>query len=753
MSAPVTTDSVEQDVVVRLLDQRYYEHEAGLEFQDAGSALRHYAEVGARKLLDPSPYFDTEFYLAQGPELLANGTNPLEHYAHEAPHNRAHRPNPLFGNGFYLERNAEMQMPGGNPLLDYLETGSWLARPASQEHAQILRACGTGVSESLSRGGQSEHVVFFIRSSWHPEALAATRALLLTEGFRPTFVIVPGAHAPSSLVGQPGVADLGEFGEIDDLTRPSALRLLARSLVSRQPHVVFTDVQEAVLPAHECGVPVYAVLPAAEEADRWSEVEWLRDLPRRLIFPSSEWLDRLAEGRDTYPTNVALRRFTPAKEPESAASFARSILDLARRDGLLAGAQPRKPVATNRVIVLCSDWGLSGVNSAMEAVGRELRSRGWDLELLFTRDRAFVEQTAGTLEDLPDLPYRFLDRGGAGVEAMWQQLIAELGAAAPCIVLIAYDFFGNSVVPALSSDVGVVMWVQADDGDYYEQTYRLGRYCNAVVCVSGRIREQVTSIHPGIGERAHVIHNTSISDRDLLPPNPSRRRSDKLRIVYTGRLVQYQKRVLDFVALADELEALGLDFTIDLIGSPPPAHDDAALLLPQRAGRHLGAGRIRLLGRLPRAQVLEALRDGDLFVLLSDFEGLPLSLVEAMAEGCVPVVAEMKSGISELLIPDESGLVVPGRDYAHWARTIRDLWRDEERLAAMGERAQETVRTSFTVERVAEQFDSLLREVADEIESGYERPPALTWGGRRAPFGDVLPPPPMYRAVPVTGLG
>ena len=49
---------------------------------------------------------------------------------------------------------------------------------------------------------------------------------------------------------------------------------------------------------------------------------------------------------------------------------------------------------------------------------------------------------------------------------------------------MAYDFVANSVVPALTDDVGAVIWAQADDGDYYEQAYRLGRYCNAVVCVS-----------------------------------------------------------------------------------------------------------------------------------------------------------------------------------------------------------------------------------------------------------------------------
>ncbi len=469
------------------------------------------------------------------------------------------------------------------------------------------------------------------------------------------------------------------------------------------------------------------------------------------MFGSRELFQRVAGATGPYPVNIVVRPL----DREALTALVSSTLELAARDGpardVSAPSRPRSGEQTRKLVVPCTDWSVSGVNSALEAIGQELIGCGWDLEIVFTRNRAYVEASVGAGQGLPELPHRWLAPRGAGIDAMWETLIAEIQKEAPCIVLTAYDFYGNSVAPALTNDIGVVMWAQADDGDYYEQTYRLGRYCNAIVCVSNRIREQVTAIHPGIAERSHVIHNTSVSATDVRPRE--RGRLDKLRIVYAGRLIQYQKRVLDFVTLADELEALGVDFTIDLVGDAPPAHDAASLLLPQRASRHLERGQMRMLGRVSRAEVLDELRTSDLFVLLSDFEGLPLSLIEAMAAGCVPVVAEMESGIPEMLVPDQSGVIVHGRNDAHWARTIRDLWHDDVRLAAMADRGQQTVRASFTVERIVEQFDALLRGVAEEIANGYERPPALTWGPGRAPFGDVLPPPTMYGAVPLAGLG
>jgi glycosyltransferase involved in cell wall biosynthesis len=148
---------------------------------------------------------------------------------------------------------------------------------------------------------------------------------------------------------------------------------------------------------------------------------------------------------------------------------------------------------------------------------------------------------------------------------------------------------------------------------------------------------------------------------------------------------------------------------------------------------------------LAREAVLDELTCNDFFVLLSDFEGLPLSLGEAMARGCVPVVAESPSGIPELIVTGENGLIVAGRDYDEWARLLVDLWRDRSRYSAMSRSGRKTVRHRFTVEQAGEQLSELFERVAAEIESGgYRRPPALHWGPRMSKAGDVLPPPSMH---------
>jgi glycosyltransferase involved in cell wall biosynthesis len=469
-----------------------------------------------------------------------------------------------------------------------------------------------------------------------------------------------------------------------------------------------------------------------------------------LIVPYLD-VEAVCEKICTLFDNVACKEQITVHEINSGFSienYVGSLLELAKRDlhlpEVIWHPEDKRAAKTPRkVIIPCSDWRLSGVNSTLEVIGKELIRLGWDVQIVFTRDQEEIIESAGSDTHLPQIPYRYLQPERPGIEGMWEALISYLESNAPCIMFMAYDFEANSIAPALTDKVGVVAWVQADDGDYYEQTYRLGRYCNAVVCVSECIKQGVAELNPLIGDRSQVIHNSSVWEHQTAGKKPAP--SEKLRLIYTGRLVQYQKRILDFIELAQSLDRMGIPYQVTLIGEFS-AHENTRALFEIKASAHLEDGRIILPGRMAREQILEELSNHDLFVLLSDFEGLPLSLLEAMAHGCVPIVAEMESGIPEVIANGQNGFIVSGRDYDEWAALFVDLWRNPKRFSQISQKARKTVREQFTVEQVRKQFDKLFRRIAEEICSeAYKRPPSLNWGAHRSPTGDVLPPPSMYR--------
>jgi glycosyltransferase involved in cell wall biosynthesis len=152
---------------------------------------------------------------------------------------------------------------------------------------------------------------------------------------------------------------------------------------------------------------------------------------------------------------------------------------------------------------------------------------------------------------------------------------------------------------------------------------------------------------------------------------------------------------------------------LDLLLDAWPETGDALLLVagdgPDRAAlearaRPLGE-RVRFLGT--RRDVGRLLRAADLLVLPSDREGLPMTVLEAMAAG-VPVVASDVGGLSAL--GDAVELVAPG-SAAAVAAGVRRVLGDAERRAALLARSGTLVQTRFSSAGMMAAYEFLYREL------------------------------------------
>jgi len=110
--------------------------------------------------------------------------------------------------------------------------------------------------------------------------------------------------------------------------------------------------------------------------------------------------------------------------------------------------------------------------------------------------------------------------------------------------------------------------------------------------------------------------------------------------------------------------------------------------------------RVVFLGHLPHLELLDLYSQGKiaLVVLPSLHEGIPVSLIEAMAYG-VPVISTIVGGTPELL-EEGAGLLVPPEDPLALADAIERLVRDPELRKQLGETGRRRVEDSFAVEKV-----------------------------------------------------
>jgi glycosyltransferase involved in cell wall biosynthesis len=172
--------------------------------------------------------------------------------------------------------------------------------------------------------------------------------------------------------------------------------------------------------------------------------------------------------------------------------------------------------------------------------------------------------------------------------------------------------------------------------------------------------------------------------------------------------------------LLDALAALrgrGLDFVVALAGEGALRAE-----LEQRARALDLESRVRFLGQVETIGPLLAAADA--CVLPSLWEGLPLSLLEAMARAR-PVVATRVGGVPEVMEDRVHGLVVSPGDPTALAAALEELHQKPDLGRRMGLAAAERVRAEYTWGRVVEAFETVYDEVlglASFTPAGVARP-------------------------------
>jgi glycosyltransferase involved in cell wall biosynthesis len=336
---------------------------------------------------------------------------------------------------------------------------------------------------------------------------------------------------------------------------------------------------------------------------------------------------------------------------------------------------------------------LGGATTFLFNLGTALQERGWQLPIVSFAAVNEMETDFAARE----IPVDRLDPRGLIYEDRILQvyrLVARWRPRAVMACLSSESFEVLRLVPPGVIRLGII---QSDDPGPYSLVQAFRPWLDAMVGVSPTICERLTNEFkfPRAVCIPYGIQFAAAHERRV------RAGGEPLRLIYVGRIIEVQKRVSRLVDLIRRLTAQSMPFQFTFVGSGPDLASMRAALrdLPQ----------VEFAGDVPNRRVPELLRAHDVFVLLSDFEGLPLSLLEAMGEGVVPVVSDLESGIRNV-VTDATGIRVPVGDVAAAATAIVALAREPARLAALATNAARLAREEYGAARMAQRYLDLLAE-------------------------------------------
>ena len=169
-------------------------------------------------------------------------------------------------------------------------------------------------------------------------------------------------------------------------------------------------------------------------------------------------------------------------------------------------------------------------------------------------------------------------------------------------------------------------------------------------------------------------------------------------VVFLGRL-HFQKNP---AILPQILEALApLRPSLGIIGS-----GELEGTVRAQVGRARLSGQVSFLGEQLHSEALRYLARAKLMLLPSRWEGLPVSVIEAMHRG-VRVVASNVRGTNELVIDGETGFLVPVNDVRAFADRVSRLLLDDRLRIGMGARAMARARSEFSLTRQIEAYTAV----------------------------------------------
>ena len=240
-----------------------------------------------------------------------------------------------------------------------------------------------------------------------------------------------------------------------------------------------------------------------------------------------------------------------------------------------------------------------------------------------------------------------------------------------------------------------------------------------VIAVSDQVRDSIQRNHPHEVPVKTVLNGIDCDQFQPLASTPEFRQSLEFEaediIVGTIAVFRKQKRLDRWLSIAKNLAGRDPRIQFLLVGDGP-LRDELEGLTHRLEISH----RCRFVGL--HSEIRPYLAEMDVFLMTSEFEGLPVAMLEAMACG-VPVVATSVGGIPEVITGDSQGLVCRCDDLVCIEEAVLTLIENNDYRQQIGRAGRERVISSFGMQGMRDALRETYYQCSGRSKSKPAKPP------------------------------
>ena len=250
-------------------------------------------------------------------------------------------------------------------------------------------------------------------------------------------------------------------------------------------------------------------------------------------------------------------------------------------------------------------------------------------------------------------------------------------------------------------DIRVIAFAHTDQDHYYELLSYYEPIIGKFVGVSETICQRLRRLLPSrLNDIRRLMYPVAVRSEGRMPD-----REKPLTITYAGRIQQRQKRIFDLIALADLLAVKSGRYHFKIVGD---GLQSAQLAEHFEKTRYSNVS-VEFLGLVAHDCMTDLWANSDISILFSEYEGMSLSMLESMGQGCVPIVTDV-SGAQEKVTHGQTGFVVSVGDVDSMAHIIGGLDADRFRLQQISNACISSLRDHHRFDAYDQEFARIMRE-------------------------------------------